>query len=1236
MASDEKKITSSANSKLWSSISGVVIGDLDQCASKEKIQDELQNTGDLSKPPHEAITSATNSYSLDKKASRNKEDAATILGSLPLIGAIAAAATGLKAFTEQRSKEIFRPLRDELPVFELIVMATMSAGKSTLINALLGQELLPSRNEACTARVFKIEDYDEVTNFEAKITGGVQESSFEPVDAAQLAILNDSPENGVIEIKGNIPGIKNCAARLVIYDTPGPNNSRDESHSLLTKELLHDKLDGCILYVMNASQFGVNDDVVLLRELKRLQENSENHKDIIFVLNKVDVLDPEIDSPLSVTVTEVQKYLERHGFIDPIIIPLSAFTALLARKKIRGDRLTRIEMRTLDFQIEQAAADPEYTSSNSIIPISIRQALNTRYEKKIDEPNLLDKPFDTLIEFSGIRILEDLIETLLISHFAVEPTREVTESTIFTDEFEKLQNEIATRSTIHNPANTINLCENLENNTQSHMDMSIQSITLSYNPFTVKTKIEINGKHAEKGSLAELCFAKRLQLWIDKFFPKLFETLNSEELNFTFQGTDIDAIDVKDAIEKFNLNSAHLKINAKYKTTPIDVDERLKKLIALLHDAQHGPFDELKGLDISQALEKVNSDGFEVNVIATMSAGKSTLINSMLGLELMPAKNEACTATIAKISDHDDMDHFELRRFSRTHELLNDWTRPDDIKSAAKLLEIWNSESDTSLIEIKGNIPAIQEREGVKIVLVDTPGPNNSRDSEHLAVTYRAINDRQPSMVLYVLNATQLSTNDDQGLLNTIKEAMAKGGREAQDRFIFVANKIDCFDTGKGESIANAIRNVKSYLRDNGIENPLVVPASAELTKLIRINRLHGAEAFSRGQSRFLNGGIEDFCSEPEKDLVEVAKADIDESTYQYLRNQINTCLEKKEFHAAAEVLSGVPIIEALLNNYIAKHAIPAKIKDVVDSLKAAETSQKAIEKLNQIISRSDNELGAITRAIDSFKRSETRIKEADGFRAKVQLLKYEISAGAYNNRREIDKKIQLLSDELQDSLVGLCPPIEATSAIDKARIQIINLSTQIEMLLAEDLENEMRSNIESLQSEYKKFAEELLEKSFPKDELHNYCREFQSINLEMPDSPQLLKKSIYKKTITEKIGTERYGFLWLQKRDIFRTKEIQLVNLPEIADQMLNALKKASMENFEQFVIDGEKNLEIAKALIIQQMDEIDSRLEVTLQHLETALNNKALKEKQIAENQKKIEWFNQFNSQLNSILDV
>lgn len=55
-------------------------------------------------------------------------------------------------------------------------------------------------------------------------------------------------------------------------------------------------------------------------------------------------------------------------------------------------------------------------------------------------------------------------------------------------------------------------------------------------------------------------------------------------------------------------------------------------------------------LYIKKVLGTKNSHKYDnFDVVATMSAGKSTLINALLRQKLMPAKQEACTATITEI-----------------------------------------------------------------------------------------------------------------------------------------------------------------------------------------------------------------------------------------------------------------------------------------------------------------------------------------------------------------------------------------------------------------------------------------------------------------------------------------------------------------------------------------------------------------------------------------------------------
>jgi GTPase Era involved in 16S rRNA processing len=147
-------------------------------------------------------------------------------------------------------------------------------------------------------------------------------------------------------------------------------------------------------------------------------------------------------------------------------------------------------------------------------------------------------------------------------------------------------------------------------------------------------------------------------------------------------------------------------------------------------EIQNGPFNELRQPDVIKAFDLAKSKDFEVNVVATMSAGKSTLINSLLRQKLMPAKQEACTATITKIKDN-DADCFMAKVYDKDGTLIQ-----THAELTYETMEQLNANPSVSRIQVEGNIPFVTA-DDVSLVLVDTPGPNNSRDPEHKAATYR-------------------------------------------------------------------------------------------------------------------------------------------------------------------------------------------------------------------------------------------------------------------------------------------------------------------------------------------------------------------------------------------------------------------------------------------------------------------------------------------------------------------
>lgn len=227
------------------------------------------------------------------------------------------------------------------PTFNVIVAATMSAGKSTAINALIGKELLHSANEATTATITCIHDKDDLPFFSGNAYSYRNEliAANHQIDTETLRKWNADPEIKVIDLIGDIQTLHNDESELVIYDTPGPNNSQDDNHETLTIEVINDGNYDLILYVLNATQLGVNDDRALLEKIQQSLVK-DKQKEIIFLLNKADALDEEKGELLTNIVKNAKQYLENAGFKNPVILPTAANYALVVNKVINNEKLT--------------------------------------------------------------------------------------------------------------------------------------------------------------------------------------------------------------------------------------------------------------------------------------------------------------------------------------------------------------------------------------------------------------------------------------------------------------------------------------------------------------------------------------------------------------------------------------------------------------------------------------------------------------------------------------------------------------------------------------------------------------------------------------------------------------------------------------------------------------------------------------------------------------------------------
>ena len=141
---------------------------------------------------------------------------------------------------------------EEDKVFPMAVIATMSSGKSTLINALIGKEILPSANAACTALNYSILDDDRDTKEVICVTK--KDGNVTVIDenlSEELEKINQDPLVTDVFIRSHVKGVLNTDKALLIIDTPGPNNSADKTHEKRLYQILDKISGGLFVYVIN-------------------------------------------------------------------------------------------------------------------------------------------------------------------------------------------------------------------------------------------------------------------------------------------------------------------------------------------------------------------------------------------------------------------------------------------------------------------------------------------------------------------------------------------------------------------------------------------------------------------------------------------------------------------------------------------------------------------------------------------------------------------------------------------------------------------------------------------------------------------------------------------------------------------------------------------------------------------------------------------------------------------------
>ena len=804
----------------------------------------------------------------------------------------------------------------------------------------------------------------------------------------------------------------------------------------------------------------------------------------------------------------------------------------------------------------------------------------------------------------------------------------------------------------------------------------MKSVSISYNPYKLKTHITVDGKElAENSELRERSAeGNRLQEWVEDLPDMLLNEFNDNKFAVSFHGTIMDYEDLKEVLDEAQEQHRfwyHLKWEKAQEAADKEklIDEVFEKI-------QKGPFEELKSDEIKTAFQNAKSNDFEVCVVATMSAGKSTLINAMLGKELMPSKAGACTAMITRIKDVDRLkDSFRAEvyrkgRISESYEKLNYST-----------MERLNEDDTVDEVRVYGNMPFVSSDE-LSLVLVDTPGPNNARDDSHEEVQQNALGKSSKALVLYIMT-NEYGTDDDEITLKNVAKTMSVGGKQSKDRFLFVINKMDSRNKNDG-STEETLGQIRAYLKAQGINNPNLFPAAALPALNIRRMENEKLDEDTKDETKFLIKKLnrnEELHLEKYASLPGSVKEDIEEKLKEIQKKWEEKSGESCKNPQEALIHTGIISIEAAIRQYVEKYAKTARIKNIVDTFEHEVEELDYFEKTKEQLASFKGEKKKILEQIETLKiLINDKVGETKGIKAA-------------NFEKKIEEALKLVKEDTDNALTDIYTKfkgridggIEGSPSSSKSPSSFLTRSffadqttaksndprRKIELDQIEEEADSLKRYAKALEQEFKRDLKDTIQEQLSKTckkLLEQYVAELKEIVSDVPvgelgsvvlDPIPMIEGSLVpeKFSVDNLIKTEKIQdgeewientnkkwykpWTWSQEKGYWRQKykDHQYIEYSDFLQKFAEGAEVCILNNISSARTYTEQQIVKIKAGFLERIKRINQKLEEKLSSYEDLLSEQEKGEKEADKIIKKIEenrkWLAEIKGKVNKILE-
>ena len=769
----------------------------------------------------------------------------------------------------------------------------------------------------------------------------------------------------------------------------------------------------------------------------------------------------------------------------------------------------------------------------------------------------------------------------------------------------------------------------------------MKNVKISHNPYIVTSEIIVDGVPTASNGRFGQYLNERFQLWVDKIPEMLVDEYNDDEFNINFHGTEIDYQDLVVAVESAHLKDSELNFTLTWEKAK-DFNEKETDIRKLFEYTQKLPFPELQSAAMKDSFNKAFSETCEVNVVATMSAGKSTLINAMLCSKLMPSKSGACTATITRIKDTENEGFSASVHDSEGNEIVN-YKRLDN-----KIMKELNADPQVSEIHVKGRIPFVDSG-AVSLILVDTPGPDNARDKRHGEVTAHALDNDSKMLVLFVMNGGKLHDEAQELFLRKIAASMGVDGKQSKERFLFVINKMDAYDEEdddiKGETIPDTIK----YLNEMGIQNPNIFPVAAEPALNIRRYYQSSNEAEREKLYNKIKPTAEKLIAQEQLHLEGYSR--LPRASREKIESRLQTAVENHDILGQALVHSGIMNIEETINAYVTKYCRPAKILTVVDNFKKSLKDAEAFAKTKKEIASQTKERDKYSADIARLEEKLKSEKEQKIFAEKLK--KLEISS-------KLNTEVANLTAAFEKPLTSVfvnCPEElkedEAMRYIKQFSKVAEDQGNQFQLAVEKLLDSDIRATSQKLLHEYIEHLRAISDEVLGKDGLKIDLGSFVMGTLASLDPDDALSQSVDSRTQThqeQRSRTTTKKRMWFNPMRLFKgdyydvteyytvdvTEKIKFISRDKLINCLIPPIRKSLSNEKMRINSFAEQESKRIKEYFLVQFARVTKILAEKAEELKKATQSKKNAEIALEAAEKLLSELESVKSELAAILEI